>query len=102
MQKTQVLADASGHDQEKLSLLTKNVHNFYSRQIATSSVFQDLWYIFVTVAWVALLALNVFVVDSNSIKGPCCFLGQETLPLLLSTGWFQVPGTGSSVSSQSN
>ena len=99
MQKTQVLADASGHDQEKLSLLTKNVHNFYSRQIATSSVFQDLWYIFVTVAWVALLALNVFVVDSNSITGPCCFLGQETLPLLLSTGWFQ---DDSSVNSQSN
>jgi len=23
------------------------------------------------------------------IKGPCCFLEQETLPLLLSTGWFQ-------------
>ena len=23
------------------------------------------------------------------IKGPCCFLEQENLPLLLSTGWFQ-------------
>jgi len=25
----------------------------------------------------------------NSIKGPRCFHKQETLPLLLSTGWFQ-------------
>jgi len=35
--------------------------------------------------WVALLTRNVAVVGSN----PCCFLEQETLPLLLSTGWFQ-------------
>jgi len=25
----------------------------------------------------------------SPIKRPCCFLEQETLPLLLSTGWFQ-------------
>ena len=33
--------------------------------------------------------LNVEVVGSNPIKGPRCFLDQDTLPLLLRTGWFQ-------------
>jgi len=32
---------------------------------------------------------NVEVVGSSPIKGPRCFLEQETLPLLLSAGWFQ-------------
>ena len=32
---------------------------------------------------------NVEVVGSSPIKGPRCFLEQETLPLFLSTGWFQ-------------
>ena len=36
--------------------------------------------------WVALLARNVEVVGSSPIKGPRCFLEQETVPLLLSTG----------------
>ena len=27
--------------------------------------------------------------QTPTIKGPCCFLGLETLPLLLSIGWFQ-------------
>ena len=31
----------------------------------------------------------VEVVGSSPIKALCCFLEQETLPLLLSTGWFQ-------------
>ena len=39
--------------------------------------------------WVARLARNVEVVSSRPIKGPRCFLEQETLPLLLSIGWFQ-------------
>ena len=39
--------------------------------------------------WVARLTRNVEVVGSSAIKGPRCFLEQETLPLLLSTGWFQ-------------
>ena len=39
--------------------------------------------------WDALLTRNVEVVDSSPIKGPRCFLEQETLPLLLSTGYFQ-------------
>ena len=39
--------------------------------------------------WVACLTCNVEVVGSSPIKGPRCFLEQETLPLLLSTGWFQ-------------
>ena len=39
--------------------------------------------------WVARLTRNVEVVGSSPIKGPRCFLEQETLPLLLSTGWFQ-------------
>ena len=37
-------------------------------------------------ARVACLTRNVSDVGS---KGPSCFLEQETLPLLLSTGWFQ-------------
>ena len=39
--------------------------------------------------WVARLARNVEVVGSSPIKCPRCFLQQEILPLLLSTGWFQ-------------
>ena len=39
--------------------------------------------------WVARLTRNVEVVGSSPIKGPRCFLEQETLPLLHSTGWFQ-------------
>ena len=39
--------------------------------------------------WVARLTSNVEAVGSSPIKGPRCFLEQETLPLLLSTGWFQ-------------
>ena len=39
--------------------------------------------------WVAHLTRNVEVVGSSPIKGPHCFLEQNTLPLLLSTGWFQ-------------
>ena len=39
--------------------------------------------------WVARLTRNAKVVGSSPIKGPRCFLEQDTLPLLLSTGWFQ-------------
>ena len=39
--------------------------------------------------WVACLTRNVEVMGSSPIKGPRCFLEQETLPLVLSTGWFQ-------------
>ena len=39
--------------------------------------------------WVARLTRNVEVVGSSPIKGPRCFLEQETLPLLLSICWFQ-------------
>ena len=39
--------------------------------------------------WVAHLTHNVEVVGTSPIKGPRCFLEQETLPLLSSTGWFQ-------------
>jgi len=35
------------------------------------------------------LTCNVEVLRSSPIKGSRCFLEQETLPLLLSTGWFQ-------------
>ena len=35
------------------------------------------------------LTRNVGVVGSTPIKVPRCFLEQETVPLLLSTGWFQ-------------
>jgi len=38
--------------------------------------------------WVAHLTRNE-VVGSSPIKGPRCFLEQETLPVMLSTGWFQ-------------
>ena len=39
--------------------------------------------------WFACLTLNVEDVGSSPIKGPRGFFEQETLPLLLSTGWFQ-------------
>jgi len=41
------------------------------------------------VQWVARLTRNVEAMGSCPIKGPRCFLEEETLPLLLSTGWFQ-------------
>jgi len=37
------------------------------------------------VSYTSLLTRNVKVVDSSPIKGPRCFLEQETLPLLFST-----------------
>ena len=39
--------------------------------------------------WVACLTRNVEVVCSSPIKGPRYFIEQDTLPLLLNTGWFQ-------------
>ena len=39
--------------------------------------------------WVARLTRNVEVVGSSPIKGSRFILDQETLPLLLRTGWFQ-------------
>ena len=39
--------------------------------------------------WVERLTPNVEVVGSSPVKGPRCFREQETLPLLLSTGWVQ-------------
>ena len=39
--------------------------------------------------WLVSLTRNVEVVGSNPIKGLRCYLEQEMLPLLLSTGWFQ-------------
>ena len=39
--------------------------------------------------WLVRLTRNVEVVGSNPIKGLRCYLEQEMLPLLLSTGWFQ-------------
>ena len=42
--------------------------------------------------WVARLTLDRWILVSREfepIKGPRCFLEQETLLLLLSTGWFQ-------------
>ena len=39
--------------------------------------------------WVARLTRNVEVVGSIPIKGTRFFLEHETLPLLLTTGWFQ-------------
>ena len=41
--------------------------------------------------WVACVTRNVDVVGSSPIKGTHCFLEQETLLLLLSTSWFQIP-----------
>ena len=38
--------------------------------------------------WDARLTRNVEIVGSSPIKGPRYFIEQETLPLLLSTGWF--------------
>jgi len=52
------------------------------------SIKLKLWCVGVA-QWVTRLTRNVEVVGSSSIKGPRCFLEQDTLPLLLSTGWFQ-------------
>ena len=38
---------------------------------------------------VACQTRNMEVIGLSPIKGSRCFLEQETLPLLLSTGWFQ-------------
>ena len=39
--------------------------------------------------WAARLTRNEEVVGLRPVKGHRCFLEQETLPLLLSTGWLQ-------------
>ena len=39
--------------------------------------------------WVVSLTHNVSVIGSIPIKGLRCFLEQEILTVLLSTGWFQ-------------
>ena len=63
--------------------------------ISTSLIFnrtKNKTYIFllnIAVGCVAPLTRNVSFVELITIKGPRCFLEQETLPLLLSTGWFQ-------------
>ena len=44
---------------------------------------------FIAYGWVARLTGNVVVVGSSPINGSRCFLEQETLPLLISTGSFQ-------------
>ena len=44
--------------------------------------------IYILETWNQFLT-HVEVVGLSPIKCPSCFLGQETLPLLLSTGWFQ-------------
>ena len=51
--------------------------------------------------WVARLTRNAEVMASSPIKGPHCFLEQESLPVLLSTAWL-VPGVDLSMISQSN
>ena len=38
--------------------------------------------------WVARLTRNVKVMGSSPIKGHRYFLEQESLPFMLSTGWF--------------
>ena len=63
-------------------------------------IFSSIMAIYLT-GGVARLTRNMEVVGSSPIKGPRCFLEQNTLPLLLSTYWL-VPGTDSSVISQSN
>ena len=50
---------------------------------------KDLKKLFCILVFFFLLTRNVEVVGSSNIKGPRCFHEQETLPLLLSTGWFQ-------------
>ena len=49
----------------------------------------EVSYMCIPYIWAARLTRNVEVVGSSPIKGPRCSLAQETLPLLLSTGWFQ-------------
>ena len=46
-------------------------------------------YIHVTVYMILMLMLMLEVVGSSPIKGPRCFLEQEMLALLISTGCFQ-------------
>ena len=41
------------------------------------------------ILWLARLTRNLPVVSSSPIKGSHCFLELDTLPTLLSTGWFQ-------------
>ena len=63
-------------------------------------IFSRIMAIYLT-GGMARLTRNMEVVGSSPITGPLCFLEQNTLPLLLSTYWL-VPGTDSSVISQSN
>ena len=46
-------------------------------------------YYHISAQWVARITHNRYVVRSNPIKGSRCLPEQETLPVLLSAGWFQ-------------
>ena len=59
---------------------TQNVKWIYSRCILQLEYWRGV------AQWVARLTRNVEIVGSSPIKGPRCFLDQETLSLLLSTG----------------
>ena len=63
-------------------MLNDNLYQYYPSNGLNTGIHE-------ATQWVARLTRNVEVVGSSSIKGPRCFLDQETLPLLLSTGWFQ-------------
>ena len=41
------------------------------------------------VQWVTRVTRNLEILGSSPIKDYRCFIEQEHLPLLLSTGWFQ-------------
>ena len=65
--------------------------NGYFSAIAVFECFTMIMYTYLrggVAQWAARLTRNVKVVGSSPIDGPRCFLEQETLPLLLSTGWF--------------
>ena len=53
--------------------------HYYNKRISITRVVQ----------WFVRLTRNMEVVSSSPIKGPRCFLEQNTLTLLFSTGWFQ-------------
>ena len=72
-----------------VNLYKKICIQYYLLYIYTCNSLPDFISWGVQAQWVARLTHKVSVASSSPIKGPRCYLEQETLPLLLSIGWLQ-------------
>ena len=63
----------------------------YLSQTIQNIIFKNksLYVAFIDYERRSIVSFTILCSETAWLKGPRCFLEQETLPLLLSTGWFQ-------------